>query len=72
MAKRVLKIIDAIPLAHNNMPSATSIDQAKRRELGTLLLSDNEVKALWELIRLLEPAAAFTHWAEGTSNSTIS
>lgn len=72
MASRVLRIIDAIPLAHNNMPSATSMDQSKCRELGELLLNNNEIKALQELITLLEPAATFTHWAGGTTNPTIS
>jgi hypothetical protein len=70
--QRVLTLSNAIPQAHTNMPSVTSAEQSKREELRQLLLTNYEVTALREIVTLLEPAAAFTHWAGGTTSPTIS
>lgn len=72
MAARVLRIANAIPESYQIMMDGSKDQKAKGRELGNLLLDDQERLALQEIVTLMGPAAKLTHWAGGGKAITIS
>jgi len=72
MASRVLLLKDTIRESHNSLVSGSREAKAKGAELGRYLLDEEEGLALKEIIDLLKPIAAFTHWAGSLDRSTTS
>ncbi|KAG0301147.1 hypothetical protein BGZ99_003548, partial [Dissophora globulifera] len=52
--------------------SGLSDERLKAKDLGRLMLSDQDITTLREVIEVLSPSADFTQWAGNTGNPTIS
>jgi hypothetical protein len=74
MVARVLDVIAVLePTAEELLKlKCTKEEMTKYKDLKNNLLSEDEVHVLHDIVRLLRPAARFTHWTGGSGYSTIS
>ncbi|KAG0272853.1 hypothetical protein BGZ96_005141, partial [Linnemannia gamsii] len=74
MVARVLDVSAVLkPAAEELLKLKTTKEEmAKYMEFKNNLLSEEEIDVLQEIVKLLRPAAKFTHWIGGSGYSTIS
>ncbi|KAF9080283.1 hypothetical protein BGX27_005547, partial [Mortierella sp. AM989] len=74
MVARVFDVITVLKPAADELVKlkSTREEMTKYKEFKNNLLSEEEVDVLQEIVKLLRPAAKFTHWIGGSGYSTIS
>jgi len=72
MAKRVSDLMPAVDIAFRCLSLGTTTEERRRTsELRPLLFSEEELKELKEVIGVLDPLCAFTHWATVVQHPTL-
>lgn len=71
MGESICRIFDAINRAAVTLLGGTKAQVEQGEALNKILLSNIELVALQEVLALLKPMAAFTHWAGSSKTSTI-
>lgn len=68
-----MQILSAIKAVHRELAASPQSDiWDMARELGACLLTEEEALVMKEMLDLLEPAVAFTHWAGSAVKPTLS